>query len=141
MTFVTFVTLVLLLRREKMDKNNPAMIGTKLTKVTKVTAWRPREERMLRGVRHRITTLERYARGLTADVFMAHAEKLARRMGTDYRAAVAKLGNELDDYDLDRLIVELELMVYGDDTAARDAARQRALETARLNLLAELKAC
>ena len=89
---------------------------------------------MLRAVGHRITILERFARGLTADVFMARAEKLARRMGTDYRAAVAKLGNELDDYDLDRLIAELERMVYGDDTAARDAARRRALETASLNL-------
>jgi len=76
--------------------------------------------------------LERTARGLTADVFMARAEKLARRMGTDYRAAVAKLGEELDDYDLDRLIAELERMVYGGDTAARDAARRRAFETARL---------
>jgi hypothetical protein len=74
--------------------------------------------------------LERFARGITADVFMARAEKLARRMGTDYRAAVAKLGNELDDFDLDRLIVELERMVYGDDTTARDAARRRALEAA-----------
>ena len=96
---------------------------------------------MLRAVRRRITMLARFARGITADVFMARAEKLARRMGTDYRAAVAKLGNELDDYDLDRLIVELEVMVYGDDNAARDAARQWASETARLNLLAELKAC
>ena len=89
---------------------------------------------MLRGVRHRVMMLERFARGLTADVFMARAEKLARRMGTDYRAAVAKLGNELDDYDLDRLIAELERMVYSDDTAARDAARRRALEAARLNI-------
>ena len=78
--------------------------------------------------------LERSARGLTAEVFMARAEKLARRMRTDYRAAVAKLSDELDDYDLDRLITELERMVYGDDTAARDAARRRALETARLTI-------
>jgi hypothetical protein len=78
--------------------------------------------------------LERSARGLTADVFMARAEKLARRMRMDYRAAVAKLGEELDDYDLDRLIAELERMVYGDDTAVRDAARRRAFETARLTV-------
>lgn len=78
--------------------------------------------------------LERSARGLTAEVFMARAEKLARRTRTEYRAAVAKLCDELDDYDLDRIIAELERMVYGDDTAARDAARRRALESARLSV-------
>jgi hypothetical protein len=70
---------------------------------------------MVRGIARRISMLERFARGIAADVFMARAERLARRMGTDYRAAVAKLGNELDDYDLDRLIAELERIVYGDD--------------------------
>lgn len=119
-----------------------AMIGNKLTNVTKVTeSGGPREERMLRGVRHRITMLERFARGLTADVFMARAVKLARRMRIDYRAAVRKLGDELDDYDMDRVIDELEQMVYGDDTAARDAARQRASEAARLTIRGEMNAC
>jgi len=68
-------------------------------------------EIMVCGIARRISMLERSARGLTADVFIARAEKLARRMGTDYRAVVAKLGNELDDYDLDRLIAELGRMV------------------------------
>ena len=37
---------------------------------------------------------------LTAHVFMTGAEKLARRMRMHYRAAVARLGDELDRYDL-----------------------------------------
>jgi hypothetical protein len=83
---------------------------------------------ILRDVRRRISTLERSTPLLiSAAVFSARVEEHARRTGTSVEASVESLVRELSDDELHRLANEFELIRFGGDIAARDAAKRKVL--------------
>jgi hypothetical protein len=67
---------------------------------------------------------------MTADLFLARAEKHARRTGMSLETAIQSLVSSVTDDDLDRLAGEFERMAFGDDTAARDAAKRKVFAAA-----------
>ena len=86
---------------------------------------------MQRGIGRRITILERSIPVLmTADLFLARAEKHARRTGTNLETAIQSVVASVTDDDLDRLAAEFERMAFGDDFAARDAAKRKVFAAA-----------
>ena len=66
----------------------------------------------------------------TADLFLARAEKHARRAGTSLETAIQSLVGSVTDGDLHCLAAEFERIAFGDDLAARDAAKREALVAA-----------
>jgi hypothetical protein len=74
--------------------------------------------------------LERSTVPMTADLFLARAEKHAQRTGTSLETAIQSLVGSVTDDDLDRLAAEFEWIAFGDDTAARDAAKRKVLAAA-----------
>ena len=67
---------------------------------------------------------------MTADLFLARAEKHARRTGTSLETAIQSLVGSVKDDDLYRLAAEFERIAFGDDTATRDAAKRKVLAAA-----------
>jgi len=67
---------------------------------------------------------------LNAERFLARASQLARRSGVSTSSAMDKLFKDLSDSELDSLGAELERIVFGSDTAARDAAKREVLAAA-----------
>jgi hypothetical protein len=80
---------------------------------------------MLRSVRRRITILERSIPvPLTAAIFSARVEKHAHQTGASWDTAFQSLISKVSDDELDRLATEFERLAFGDDIAARDAAKR-----------------
>jgi hypothetical protein len=86
---------------------------------------------MLRGVGRRLSRLEESIPvPITPERFVARANEQARRAGSTYDAAVQNLARDLSNDELAKITAEFEQMLYGSDTAARDAARRAALAAA-----------
>src|ERR1700689_3361918 len=86
---------------------------------------------MLRSFGRRLSRLEEsIPLPLTAERFLARAYQQARRAGSSYDSAVQVLARDLSDDELGSVTAEFEHMLYGSDTAARDAARQATLAAA-----------
>ncbi|MGD1095115.1 MAG: hypothetical protein ABSB35_24375 [Bryobacteraceae bacterium] len=82
---------------------------------------------MLISLKKRICNLEKSIRlPLTAEQFLTDAVQYAQRTGTGFDITLQSLSASVTDDDLDRLIRELEGIVFRGDTVARDAARHRA---------------
>jgi hypothetical protein len=60
---------------------------------------------------------------MKADVFLARVKERVRLAGTRFEAAIEPLLGALSDDELDRLAGEFEQIMFGGDTAARDAAK------------------
>jgi hypothetical protein len=83
---------------------------------------------MLGTVDRRISSLERGIRlPMTAELFWTRAHDQVRRTGSTLDAAFESIARELSDSDLERLGTELEQIVFGGDTAARDEAKRKVL--------------
>ena len=67
---------------------------------------------------------------LTATVFLDRVRKHARRSGKSFDSAMQSLVSKVTDDELQRLETEFEQMAFGDDSAARDAAKREALAAA-----------
>jgi hypothetical protein len=80
---------------------------------------------MQRSIGRRIEMLERSIPvPRTAELFVARAEKHAQRTGTTLDAAIQSLIVAVSDDELYSLASEFERIAFGDDTAARDAAKR-----------------
>jgi hypothetical protein len=67
---------------------------------------------------------------MTADLLLARAEKHVQRTGASLEAAIQSLVGSVTDDDLYRLAAEFERLAFGDDTAARDAAKHKVFAAA-----------
>lgn len=86
---------------------------------------------MLRGLERRLARIEESdLLPVTAERFLARARRLAKRNGGDLGSAMAKLAQELTDAELEAAAAEFEQIVFGSDTAARDAAKRAAFAEA-----------
>jgi DNA modification methylase len=74
----------------------------------------------MRGLERRLSRLEEsIPLPLTAERFVARAQRHARRTGASYDAAVETLARDLTDNELASVATEFDQMLYGSDTAAR----------------------
>jgi hypothetical protein len=85
---------------------------------------------MQRHFARRIESLEQSILPLTASIFLDRARKHARRSGQSFDSAMQSLVSKVSDDDLERLTTEFEWMAFGDDIAARDAAKRETLTAA-----------
>jgi hypothetical protein len=86
---------------------------------------------MLRSVRRRLDQLEESLPiPVTAERFVTRAYRLARRSRVSTSSVTDTLVKGLGDNELDSLGAELEQIVFGSDTAARDAAKREVLAAA-----------
>lgn len=85
---------------------------------------------MQRRLARRIETLEQSILPLTASIFLERVGKHARRSGKSFDSAMQSLISKVIDDELERLETEFERMAFGDDTAARDAAKREVLAAA-----------
>jgi hypothetical protein len=85
---------------------------------------------MQREIGRRIASLELSILPLSVSVFMARVKAHGRRTGVTYWSAFDFLISKASDDELERLETELEQMVFGGDTVARDAAKREALAAA-----------
>jgi hypothetical protein len=89
---------------------------------------RSTEDEMLHRVRRRISNLEEsISVPISAERFLSRAHEHARRAGVSVQAAIGTLAQDLSDGEVDSIAAELEQLVFGADTAARDAAWRRAM--------------
>jgi hypothetical protein len=80
---------------------------------------------MLRSLKGRIAVLERSIPvPLTAAIFSARVDKHAHQTGESWDTAFQSLISKVSDDELDRLATGFERMTFGDDIAARDAAKR-----------------
>jgi hypothetical protein len=85
---------------------------------------------MQRGIARRIGSLEEFLLPLSAGVFLARVRTHARRTGTRFWSAFDSLISKASDDELDLLAIEFERIAFGEDTAARDAAKREVLVAA-----------
>jgi hypothetical protein len=85
---------------------------------------------MQRHFARRIESLEQSILPLTASVFLDRARKHDRRSGQSLGSAMQSLVSRVSDDELEHLTTEFETMAFGDDTAARDAAKRETLAAA-----------
>jgi hypothetical protein len=86
---------------------------------------------MLSTIRRRLLRVEESLPvPATAERFYARAQTHARRAGGNVVSSIETLVKELSDDDLGSLAVELEQIVFGSDTVARDAAKRKVLAAA-----------
>jgi len=78
----------------------------------------------------RIANLEESLLPLSASVFFARAKAHARRTRTTFWSAFDSLLSKVSDDEIEQLTGEFERMAFGDDTAARDAAKRQVLAAA-----------
>ena len=64
---------------------------------------------------------------VTPERFVMRAQKHARRTRVTIGSAMEAVAQELSDDELHSLTAEFEQIVFGSDTAARDAARREVL--------------
>lgn len=86
---------------------------------------------MFRNVKRRLDYLEE-SLPLNAERFITRACRLARRSGVSTSSAMDTLLKDLSDSEFHSLGAELEQIVFGSDTAARDAAKREVLAAAGL---------
>ncbi len=80
---------------------------------------------MTRGVKRRLAQIEELMPlPINAERFVARARRRARRTGKNVEASMAAVAQELSDAELESVAAELEKIVFGSDTAARDAAKR-----------------
>ncbi len=80
---------------------------------------------MLRGIEKRLSHLEAsIPLPINAERFIARARRRARRTGKNVEASMAAVAQELSDAELESVAAEFEHIVFGSDTAARDAAKR-----------------
>jgi hypothetical protein len=82
---------------------------------------------MQRGIARRIGSLEEFLLPLSAEVFCARVRTHARRTKTSFGSAFESLISTVSDDELETLEAEFGRMAFGDDTAARDAAKREVL--------------
>ena len=82
---------------------------------------------MQRHLARRIESLEQSILPLTASVFLERVRKHARRSGKSFDAAMDSLVSKVSDDELERLTAAVEWLAFGDDIAARDAAKRETL--------------
>jgi pantoate kinase len=85
---------------------------------------------MRSAIAQRVTRLEESILPLTASALMDRARKLARRRGLSLSAARDSLIAKATDSELKALAAEFEQIVFGSDTAARDAAKREVFAAA-----------
>ena len=85
---------------------------------------------MQRHLARRIESLEQSILPLTASVFLERVRMHARRSGKSFGAAMDSLVSKVSDDELERLTAEIEWLAFGDDIAARDAAKRETLAAA-----------
>lgn len=86
---------------------------------------------MLSSIRRRLTRVEEsLPLPMTADRFYARAQRHAKRTRRSVEDAISILAKDLSDDELDSVTAEFELMAFGSDTAARDAAKHETLSAA-----------
>ena len=78
---------------------------------------------MQRGMARRIAKLAEAVLPLSAAVFVARVRTHARQKRMDYWAAFDAMVRTVSDDELERLAAEFERIAFGDDIAARDAAK------------------
>ena len=64
---------------------------------------------------------------MTAELFWSRAQDQVPRTGSSLDAAFEAIARELSDSDLERLGTELEQIIFGGNTAARDEAKRKVL--------------
>jgi hypothetical protein len=74
--------------------------------------------------------LEQSILPLTTGVFLERVRKHARRTGMSLDSAMQSLHSKASDDELERLTTEFEWMAFGDDIAARDAAKREVFAAA-----------
>jgi hypothetical protein len=79
---------------------------------------------MQRGIKRRIEGLEQSILPLTDSVFLGRVKKHAQRRGISFDLAMQSLISKVSDGELESLEAEFERIAFGDDTAARDAAKR-----------------
>ena len=86
---------------------------------------------MTRSVKRRLSHLEdSLPIPVTPERFVARAHRLAKRTRTKVESAMAAIAQDLSDSELDSLTAEFERIVFGSDTAARDAEKSKVLAAA-----------
>lgn len=85
---------------------------------------------MQRGIARRIRSLQEVLLPLSASFFIARVRTHARRSRMTFGSAFDSLITKVSDEELDLLAAEFERIAFGDDTAARDAAKREALAAA-----------
>ena len=85
---------------------------------------------MQRGIVRRIGSLEEFLLPFSASVFIARVRTHARRSGSTFGLAFDSLICKASDDELETLEAEFGRMAFGDDTAARDAAKREVLAAA-----------
>jgi cytochrome c553 len=71
---------------------------------------------------------QRWPRRQTLARFRENARRIAHRTKTSFESAVQTLLRELSDEDLESLAAEAASIAFGNDTAARDEVKLRAME-------------
>jgi hypothetical protein len=85
---------------------------------------------MINNIRRRLSRVEESIPvPITAERFYSLACQHAKRTGGSVESAVAVLAKNLSDSDLDSVASEFERIAFGDDIAARDAAKQQFLDS------------
>jgi hypothetical protein len=82
---------------------------------------------MQRGIPKRIESLALPPSQLSANSFIARAIFQALRRRTSLRVSFLWMASKLSDEDLESLCREFELIAFGDDPIARDAAKRSIL--------------
>jgi len=83
---------------------------------------------MLRNVTRRLDRIElAIPLPITRERFIARVHQQIQRTGAGLEAAIATLLRDLSDSQLDSLRAEFELIMFGSDVAARDAAKRKVL--------------
>jgi hypothetical protein len=86
---------------------------------------------MLSSIRRRLSRVEEFLPvPLAAERLYARAQRHARRNGGRVEDAIGTLAKDLSESELDSIAAELEQIAFGSDTAARDAAKRKALAAA-----------
>lgn len=74
--------------------------------------------------------MEEFLLPLSAGVFLARVKTHARRTRTSFGSAFDSLISRVSDDELESLEAQFGRMAFGDDTAARDAAKREVLAAA-----------
>ena len=83
---------------------------------------------MLASIKRRLSRVEEFLPvPITAEQFCGRVHRLAMRTDGNVESAMANLAMELNDLERASLTAELERIVFGSDTAARDAFKREVL--------------
>lgn len=89
----------------------------------------------LRSIGRRLDRIElAIPQPITRERFITRVRQHVQRTGAGLEAAIATLVRDLSDGELASLGAEVEQVLFGSDTAARDAARQALLDSDAVQL-------